>query len=551
MTRSAVDRVEVTGEVLGAGTLDSALSALLERRHGAVGLALTDAATRVPLPDDERLAGLATLPGDRATVVDFVVAADRMIVVSTWERAQISGLAQGTVRLSSEPERSLTLAIIDARRSWGVWLEMLIPEQTSGAGDSFLDGALLVPTRPRTARLHKNLYGIITEIDDRVTAMLGWTREQIVGHRSLEFIHPDDHERAIGQWLEMRARQTSQRVRLRHRHADGSLVWVEVENAYVGLDDPDQLVAIAQLTDISDEMTAHESVQQREKLFRRLAESLPAGLFQVGVDRTVAYANARLTTILGVGGCATLADQLSTVAESDRTALEAVFTDAFDRGQDGAAEVEVRLPDSDEVRRCQIAVTALSDEEGAPGAIISVTDITDVARIREELRVRATFDALTGCHNRASAMTTLEAALEAGEPPLTVVFIDLDKFKPINDSYGHAVGDALLVEAARRISAAARSEDIVARIGGDEFLLICHGISDPARARAVGARVQATLQGPVAVAGHSIDLMASIGVAVSEIASSSDLLVAQADAAMYESKRRGDGTAVLFGDKLV
>ena len=543
----------MTGEVLESETLDSALTALLERRHGAIGLALTDAAARAPLPDDERIAGLASLPGDRATVVDFVVAADRMTVVSTWERAQVSGLAQGTVRLLSEPERPLTLAIIDARRTWGVWLGMLMPDKTWGPGtdDSFLDGALLVPTRPRTASLHKNLYGMITEIDDRVTGMLGWTREQMVGHRSLEFIHPDDHERAIGQWLEMRARQTSQRVRLRHRHADGSLVWVEMENTYVGLDDPDRLVAIANLTDISDEMTAHESVQQREKLFRRLAESLPAGLFQVGVDRKVAYANARLATILGIGGCATLAEQLSTVAESDRPALEEIFTAAFDRGLDGDAEVEVCIPDGEEVRRCLISVTALSDEEGAPGAIISVTDITDVARIREELRVRATYDALTGCHNRASAMTKLEAELEAAEEPLTVVFIDLDKFKPINDSHGHAFGDAVLVQAANRISTAARSEDVVARIGGDEFLLICRGISDPARARAVGARVQATLQGPVVVAGHSIELKASIGVAVSEVASSSDLLVAQADAAMYESKRRGDGTAVLFGDEPV
>ena len=542
-----VHPVTMNGEVLESETLDGVLAALLGHRHGSIGLALTHAAVRAPLPDDESFKDLAPLPGEHATVVDFVVPKDRMTVVSTWERAQIAGMAQGTVRLLSEPERSLTLAIIDARHRWNVWIGILIPDETWAAesGGATLNGALLVPTRPRTARLYKNLYGIITDIDDRVTGMLGWTREQIVGHRSLEFLHPDDHERAIGQWLEMRARKTTQRVRVRHRHADGSLVWVEVENAYVGLDDPDRLVAIAHLTDISDEMTAHEAVQQREKLFRRLAESLPGGLFQVGVDRSIAYANARLATILGVGGCTTLVEQLSTVAEADHPVLEGMFTAAFESGVDGQAEVDLRLPGGVDVRRCVFTVTALTDEEGAPGAIVSVTDITDDARIREELRVRATYDPLTGCHNRASAMARLAAELE--DPgALTVVFIDLDKFKPVNDSYGHAVGDELLIEASRRIVAAARNEDVVARIGGDEFLVICRGIVDPVKAMAVGERVRAMLQGRVVVAGHSIELIASIGVAVSLAGSSSDLLVAHADAAMYESKRRGDGTPVMF-----
>jgi diguanylate cyclase (GGDEF)-like protein/PAS domain S-box-containing protein len=542
-----VNPVTMNGEVLESETLDGALAALLGRHHDSIGLALTDAAVRAPLPDDESFRDLTPLPGEHATVVDFVVPKDRMTVVSTWERAHIAGMAQGTVRLLSEPERSLTLAIIDARHRWNVWIGILMPDETWAAesGGATLNSALLVPTRPRTARLYKNLYGIITDIDDRVTGMLGWTREQIVGHRSLEFLHPDDHDRAIGQWLEMRARKTTQRVRLRHRHADGSLVWVEVENAYVGLDDPDRLVAIAHLTDISDEMTAHEAVQQREKLFRRLAESLPGGLFQVGVDRLIAYANARLATILGVGGCTTLAEQLSTVAEADHPVLEAVFTAAFDRGVDGQAEVDLRLPGCVDARRCVFTVTALTDEEGAPGAIVSVTDITDDARIREELRVRATYDPLTGCYNRASAMARLAAELE--DPgALTVVFIDLDKFKPVNDSYGHAVGDELLIEASRRIMAAARNEDVVARIGGDEFLVICRGIVDPVKALAVGERVRAILQGQVVVAGHSIELIASIGVAVSLAGSSSDLLVAHADAAMYESKRRGDGTPVMF-----
>jgi diguanylate cyclase (GGDEF)-like protein len=125
----------------------------------------------------------------------------------------------------------------------------------------------------------------------------------------------------------------------------------------------------------------------------------------------------------------------------------------------------------------------------------------------------------------------------------------VDKFKPINDTYGHVVGDALLVAVARRLTSVLRDQDSVGRIGGDEFLIICPGIDDPAHALLVGQRVREKLHGTVQLAGHPIDVAGSIGIAVSTTTSSSDQLVAQADAAMYESKRLGDGTPVLFTDQ--
>ena len=543
----------MTSPRLDPAALDSTLAALLDR-SGAVVCALTDGCRRLPLPADERFAGFATLPDPAATFVDIVRPADRMAVVAAWERARTLGVAQERVHAANAPDRPLTLAFVDARHSHGVWISTLVAEgPVPGSGDAAggapgLQAETLVPMRPRTATVSKNMYAIMIDADDRMTGMLGWERHELVGRRSLDLIHPEDHERAIAQWLELRMRQASQRVRVRHRHRDGHWVWVEIANTYVGEDDPEGVVVVAELIDISDEMAAHEAVRQREKLFRRLSESLPVGVFQVDGDRAIVYANARLATIFGVRAATTLAEQLAAVVDGDRERLAGAFDTALDTGTDQELEVDVLLAGSGERRRCLVTVAALADSDGAAGAIVSVTDITEGARLREELRLRATYDALTGTHNRASAMSLLERALAAGDEDghrTAVVFIDLDGFKPINDTYGHAVGDDILVETARRITELLRDDDVVGRIGGDEFLIVCRRVEDAVQALALAHRVASSLHGRLELRGVAVQLRASVGVTLSTPGADADQRGAEADAAMYVSKRKAAGAAVL------
>jgi diguanylate cyclase (GGDEF)-like protein len=169
--------------------------------------------------------------------------------------------------------------------------------------------------------------------------------------------------------------------------------------------------------------------------------------------------------------------------------------------------------------------------------------------MRDELHMRATFDVLTQCHNRASTMAALEALLaspEEGARP-AVIFVDLDHFKRLNDEQGHAAGDEFLGVVARRLQGAVREDDLVGRIGGDEFLIVCPSVSTATEAVRTAIRIAESL-------GHEIQLkttrtrsQASIGVAWSSGPDTdADTLVAQADAAMYESKRRGVGRPVLF-----
>ena len=532
---------------LEPAALDTALGALAGR-PGALVAALAGDGLRVPCPDDDALAGMERIPvpPDRASLLDVVVSEDRWLMITTWDRAKERGVARATVRASAAPDVPLVLTFIDQRHRLGVWIGVFSPG--ADAGPEALDaGALQVVRRPRTARMTKNIYAVMTEVDDRALRMLGFPAEELLGRRSVEFLHPDDHERAIADWMELLSHQRVQRVRVRHLRADGSWLWVELENTFRVAEDVGDSMVVTELTDISEEMAGHDAVRQREALFRRLAESLPNGVLQVRPDRSIVYANARLARIFGSDTGATLDEQFRTVAEADRPVLEAAVTATLEGT--GEAEVEVEVHASAGRVRCLVNLTPLAGQDGG-GAIISVTDVTESSRLREELRARATFDELTGCHNRSATMAYLEGSLAGGKAAgLAALFIDLDGFKPVNDRYGHAAGDQVLTEVARRLRLLLRDGDIVGRLGGDEFLLLCPGVVTPEQALGVVARIEEVLDGEFTVDGGRVRLRASIGVAVGvpDQAVTADTLVARADAAMYQAKRDGAGTVFWAG----
>src|SRR5690242_13994664 len=144
-------------------------------------------------------------------------------------------------------------------------------------------------------------------------------------------------------------------------------------------------------------------------------------------------------------------------------------------------------------------------------------------------------DALTGLADRALFRRRLAGAASTGRG-LTLLFLDLDNFKHVNDGYGHAVGDELLAEVGRRLEGIVRADDTVGRLGGDEFAVVCPGISSEAWVRALAERVREVLRAPVAVNCRTLHVTASIGcrALAAGPAPEADSLLADADAAMYE-----------------
>lgn len=197
-----------------------------------------------------------------------------------------------------------------------------------------------------------------------------------------------------------------------------------------------------------------------------------------------------------------------------------------------------------------LSVSVQRGADGAPAtAIVALQDISAWRRIEEELAHRATHDALTGLANRSLLLDQLDRAVaRLGRRGGTVaaLFCDLDGFKSLNDTFGHRIGDAVLQEAAGRILNAVRREDLVVRMGGDEFVIVCES-SDRSEAGRVAERVRAALDAPLRVQQRDFTVTASIGVAqVSDGSANPEDLVRRADLAMYRAKQMGRNRVVFF-----
>lgn len=214
-------------------------------------------------------------------------------------------------------------------------------------------------------------------------------------------------------------------------------------------------------------------------------------------------------------------------------------------------------PAGDIVDAVAAGVNSLGEELEASYREIErrVADRTaELAVATAELSRRALHDALTGLLNRAAFWDRLEHRMDQADrraAGFAVLFLDLDDFKSVNDTFGHAAGDQLLVDVARRITGELRAGDTAARVGGDEFLVLLDDVTTGHAALAVARRVNERLRAPYMFGEHQYVAASSIGVAASSGGfGSADAMVAGADSAMYEAKRSGRGLCVLYRAKI-
>ena len=408
----------------------------------------------------------------------------------------------------------------------------------------------------------------VLSCDDAFTEMFGYAAEELIGNSVLDQIHPDDQGRAVEGWLAVLSTCRDQQTRLRRRRKDGSWMWVDTTLRNF-LNHPGRNHVLVEIIDISAEMQAQEALHEREELLRRLTNAMPVGLLQLDTDRRVVYHNARLLEILygpdapafGAPGekqllpaqeepqaiSPSLSDLLHTLGEGGTTTVESALAEVFSEGVAREVELDIALP-SGAWRRALLSLHPLFRHGGeVGGAIGCALDITDSARARQELERRATFDPLTQCHNRASILGALQLELARDEPRNTgAVYLDLDQFKPVNDTLGHAAGDELLALVAERLRLASRDSDVVGRLGGDEFLIVLSDVPSSDTAMRVAYRIRDAVCGTFKLSCGTVELRASIGVACSDAEPiRPEELVRRADEAMYRSKERGECLPVL------
>ena len=245
---------------------------------------------------------------------------------------------------------------------------------------------------------------------------------------------------------------------------------------------------------------------------------------------------------------------LSLLHPDDREHVMAVHQHSLETNSPYEMEERVVWPDG-QVRTLASWGEVVADEDGRPLRMVGICwDITERKRMEEQLAHGALHDALTGLPNRNLLEDRLALAVRAlarRDQPLGVLFIDVDRFKIVNDSLGHEVGDALLVAIAERISAAVRPGDTVARFGGDEFVVVCEELTSAGEALGLAQRVQDAVTPPIAVAGTELVVSVSTGIALTtDPHALPGSLLRDADSAMYNAKRSGRARSVVFVDEM-
>lgn len=524
------------GSGADGGRARRVIEELLRQHPGAVVAAVGDDGLFVPLPEGIDVGDQHRRTGLRAAT-DLVERADRATVIAAWERAQAEGDTLVRARLRDH-ENPTAMHIVDARDALGVFV--MVYDVGEGGGRVEVPEVPPAPegSRAKVVRSRKDGLAVLVAIDPNVTELLGWPVEEMVGVRSLQFIHPDDQDESIAAWIDMlSAPGLTTRARLRHARADGTWLWLDISNRN-RLDEAGHVEC--EMVDVSQEVAARDALAASEQVLRRLTESMPVGVFHIDASQRLALANARLHEILGTTPEDDQATMLSTVRDEitfDRD-VAAVLS-----GLDVDTEVEIQVLGTDEVRRCTLALRALSIDDVITGAVGVLTDVTESVRLRSELVRRATVDELTACLNRASVIEALEDALGGGAD-VAVVYVDLDDFKGVNDGYGHAAGDEVLQAVGARLRAAVRGHDAVGRMGGDEFLAVCAGLGSATRAAELAERIASSLGDAVGFRGRRIEISASVGVTWAGPGDEhidADALVARADGAMYVAKAAGGG----------
>jgi diguanylate cyclase (GGDEF)-like protein/PAS domain S-box-containing protein len=331
-----------------------------------------------------------------------------------------------------------------------------------------------------------------------------------------------------------------------HRRSDGGPLEVRVSVARM----PDGYVLIC----------ADETARRRaERHYTTVVAAIEEGVMVIGPTGLIDSVNPAAERILGIREHTAVGMPTTGAELYDETGARIPVTDgpAAHTRRTGQPRhgliVRVSRPAGDLVW-LSLSFRALNPERGLPAAVVvSFTDITSRRAIEAHREYEATHDPLTGLFNRSVIIDRLDAeALGRRREPTAVLFVDLDKFKVINDSLGHTVGDIVLRTIGTRLIAATRSRDLVGRLGGDEFALVAGGLTDRGAAEELADRVREELNKPVTVEGRSLHIDASIGIVLAGAGDSRDGgdLLRDADLAMYRAKTEGRGRHALFDVEL-
>lgn len=400
-----------------------------------------------------------------------------------------------------------------------------------------------------------------------VERIAGHNPADLIGMTIFDLIHPDDLDRALAGFADAFLGDNADRgLQHRVRHSDGTWRWVESYTTN-HIQTPGVSGFIVNARDITARKHATEQIEQASALLASvMGAAANEAIFVTDEASTIVAFSRGAEVLLGHSAAEVVGrlhprafhpdEQIAQTAAAIGISEDELFHHLPRGGQSIVREWVfvrrdgTRFPGS-------LTVTPRFDSHGALcGFLYVARDITEQRRLEAELTERAQHDTLTGLGNRAKLKTILESALANGtsiSDARTLLFIDLDRFKNVNDTHGHAVGDDVLRGTAQRLNGCLRAGDVAIRLGGDEFVVLLHPYASERAATGVAERIIEAIARPFPIGSNLICIGASIGIATSTTLTTIDELLLRADQAAYAAKHAGRGRVVVapeHGDRV-
>ena len=304
----------------------------------------------------------------------------------------------------------------------------------------------------------------------------------------------------------------------------------------------------------SQALTEENARRGSEQRFASLVRNASDVVSILAPDTTVSYVSPSVERVLGRSVQSITGAQLvDLVHQDDRSDLTAVLKGVQAEPASRPRSIEFRVAHADgSSRDLEALASNLVADPSVGGIVLNARDVSERKAFERQLSHQAFHDTLTGLPNRALFLNRVEHALDGNgrkEQQLAVLFLDIDDFKTVNDSHGHAAGDELLRETARRLSSCIRAADSAARLGGDEFAILLGDVRDELEAAEVAERIKLALGAPFSLEGKELSVRASIGVVLDSDgrrAPDAEHLMRNADTAMYLAKERGKNRYQVF-----
>jgi diguanylate cyclase (GGDEF)-like protein/PAS domain S-box-containing protein len=298
------------------------------------------------------------------------------------------------------------------------------------------------------------------------------------------------------------------------------------------------------------ELLQREALRQSEERFRSLVQNASDVIAILDSDGRITYASPAVRSVWGAIPEQLRGTRLLDLVHPDEQTAAATYLASVLAQPGNTLVAELRLHHSHgSWRDFEVVATNMLEQAAVEGVVATCRDITQRKSFERELSRLAFTDTLTALPNRALLLDRLTHALARADRQMrkvAVLFLDLDRFKVVNDSLGHASGDGLLVEVANRIRSCLRSGDTAARLGGDEFTVLLEDVLDESQALEVAERIAEALRVPVLLDGREVFISASIGIALSSPTIGADQVLRNADLALYRAKADGRSCYALF-----